>query len=336
MDRGKSVMILLKTSHLIIRDARQEDIDGWHRLLSDPKTMCFLQGILMHSLEESSRYLEIAIVEAESSSRTKYFFSIEHGETGAFLGIVGYTVTHSTPIGSFAEIGYFILPEYHEMGYALEAMQEVICFAFRNGNVYQLSASCLSDDLVDGRTMKKCGMIKEAKSVSSTWHDGYMKERIEYRLLRDDWEFVFFPSETPESLQFVVIAAQHNGKWVCVQHKKRDTYEMPGGHIEPDETPFDAAKRELYEESGAIEFSLFPVSYYGVEIDGKITYGELYFANIAHFGELPDFEIKGWKLFQNLPERLTFPHIQPILMERTQRWLKKEQTTTFGKFLIRS
>ena len=147
-------------------------------------------------------------------------------------------------------------------------------------------------------------------------------DRAAYQLLQDECVFVFFPSDTPKSLQFVVIVAQYKGKWLCVQHKERDTYELPGGHIELGETAFEAAKRELYEESGALEFSLLPVSYYGVESSGKITYGELYFSNITCFGELPDFEIKERKLFEHIPDKLTYPHIQPALMERAQKWLK--------------
>jgi ribosomal-protein-alanine N-acetyltransferase len=32
--------------------------------------------------------------------------------------------------------------------------------------------------------MQKCGMIKEADFKSYTWHDGRMKDRVEYRLLK--------------------------------------------------------------------------------------------------------------------------------------------------------
>ena len=37
------------------------------------------------------------------------------------------------------------------------------------------------------RVMQKCGFIKEADFKSHTWHDGAMKDRVEYRMLRDEW-----------------------------------------------------------------------------------------------------------------------------------------------------
>ena len=43
------------------------------------------------------------------------------------------------------------------------------------------------------------------------------------------------------------------------RHRERDTWEMQGGHIEANETPLEAARRELYEESGALEFIMQPL-----------------------------------------------------------------------------
>ena len=39
-----------------------------------------------------------------------------------------------------------------------------------------------------------------------------------------------------EKLAFSVIAARYRGKWVFCRHKKRTTWEIPGGHREAGET----------------------------------------------------------------------------------------------------
>ena len=58
--------------------------------------------------------------------------------------------------------------------------------------------------------------------------------------------------EVDDSLLFAaVIVSKYKGKWVLCKHRDRDTWEVPGGHREDNETILDTAKRELYEETGA-------------------------------------------------------------------------------------
>ena len=132
---------------------------------------------------------------------------------------------------------------------------------------------------------------------------------------------VFFPSEPPPAFQFVVIAARHQGKWVYVRHQERDSYELPGGRIEPGESPYAAAERELYEESGALDFHLKELCTYGVRREGVETYGILYITEVSRFAPLPEFEMAERRLFETEPESLTYPLILPRLMERVREHL---------------
>lgn len=133
---------------------------------------------------------------------------------------------------------------------------------------------------------------------------------------------VDFYKEKPQgiSLTFVVIASRFQGKWLYVRHKERDTYEIPGGHIEFGEDYLVAANRELYEETGAKEFTLDLVSIYTVTKEEKTDGGYLFFADIQELSALPDYEIAETKLFDGLPKDLTYPLIQPYLFERTLEW----------------
>ena len=66
----------------------------------------------------------------------------------------------------------------------------------------------------------------------------------------------FYKKVDDDKLKFVVIVSRYQNKWIFCKHKQRDTYEIPGGHREAGETILEAAKRELYEETGAIKFQL--------------------------------------------------------------------------------
>ena len=183
------MMIYLQTPCLIIRDPLLTDLEGWHRLISDSKAMYYLQDIMTQSEEESRQNLETAISEAQNPGRTKYFLTVEHGQTGEFIGSIGYTVTGSTPLGKFVGVGYFLLPKHQGKGYATEAMGEVIRFAFEEDKVFRISTGCLKENIGSEKVMIKCGMIKEGEYKHCAWHDGQMKDRVSYRLLKSEWEY---------------------------------------------------------------------------------------------------------------------------------------------------
>jgi len=142
---------------------------------------------------------------------------------------------------------------------------------------------------------------------------------------------IIFTDSTPEKIGYSVILSMHRGKWVFVKHKERDTYEIPGGRLEGNETPLDAAKRELYEETGAKTFTIRGICYYGVKRPGSnnISYGSLFFANITEFDNLPDFEMTERIFTDTVPENMTYPDIQPLLHKKGVEWLAENSTVLY-------
>jgi 8-oxo-dGTP diphosphatase len=132
------------------------------------------------------------------------------------------------------------------------------------------------------------------------------------------------PSYIPEiRFTYSVIAARYGDNWIYVRHHKRATWEIPGGHIEMDETADEAAGRELMEETGALDFKLECVATYSVLKNRKIGFGRLYLADISKVGPIPDIsEIAEVKMLDSLPENLTHPDIQPHLYQRILEHLK--------------
>ena len=83
----------------------------------------------------------------------------------------------------------------------------------------------------------------------------------------------------------------------------------------------EAAKRELREETGAVQFQIKPVCVYSVtgknsvNMTGEETYGLLCFAEITEFADKLEYEMEEVALMEDLPENWTYPLIQPRLME---------------------
>lgn len=180
-------MLILETERLIVRDHVYEDLETMHKLLSDPEAMYYLDDIKTESVEGTLDNLLTAINEVGLEKRTKYFFRIEAKKDNSYIGEIGFTVRLDTPLGKVAELGYFILPEYWGQGITTEAAAEVLRFAFEKAGIIKIEVGCIKDNIGSEKVMKKLGMIKEADFVMRVWHDEAFKDRVEYRLTKDEW-----------------------------------------------------------------------------------------------------------------------------------------------------
>lgn len=115
--------------------------------------------------------------------------------------------------------------------------------------------------------------------------------------------------------KYVVVLSTCGGKLMLSRHKQRATWETQGGHVEPGETPLEAAKRELYEESGALRYAITPLCDYwaGDECTGSGATGMVFHAEIHELGPMPQSEMAEIAFFDALPKNLTYPQITPEL-----------------------
>ena len=138
-------------------------------------------------------------------------------------------------------------------------------------------------------------------------------------------EVKFYDNAPDELLKFAVIISKTNGKWIFCKHKERNTYEVPGGRRELGENISDTAKRELTEETGAVEFDIKPICVYSVkgktrvnENEEEESFGMLFIADVFSFEELHS-EIEEILITNTLVENWTYPLIQPKLIEEAHK-----------------
>ena len=135
-------------------------------------------------------------------------------------------------------------------------------------------------------------------------------------------EVKFYDQVDDSVLKFAVIIAKTNGQWVFCKHRERDTYEIPGGHREPGEDILTTARRELREETGAVDFTIRPICAYSVrtvqECKIEESYGMLYMADIFSFEEIHS-EIEKILITDQVIDNWTYPLIQPPLIEEARK-----------------
>jgi ribosomal-protein-alanine N-acetyltransferase len=172
----------LETERLIVRDYKETDLHEMHRLWSDKEAMYYLDDIWCETIDDTAKYLKIGMENADG-----HYFCICEKSTGNYMGSIGYTITDTTPLGKIVHMGYMLLPEYHGYGYMTDAVMMVIEFAFAKDNCVRITTGCYKDNEASRKVMEKAGFRKEGERLNAQYHDGEMKDRLEYAINHDEW-----------------------------------------------------------------------------------------------------------------------------------------------------
>ncbi|MCL2840369.1 MAG: GNAT family N-acetyltransferase [Defluviitaleaceae bacterium] len=175
-------MVRIETDRLILRDYVESDLNEMHRLWSDKKTMYYLDDIWTTTIEESAEYLRNGINNTDG-----HYFCICEKPNDKFIGSVGYSIINMTPLGKVVHLGYMLLPEYHGCGYMTEATKKVIEFAFTEDNCIRINTGCHKENEGSRKVLDKVGFRKEGERIKAVYHDGIMKDRLEYAINKDEF-----------------------------------------------------------------------------------------------------------------------------------------------------
>lgn len=137
----------------------------------------------------------------------------------------------------------------------------------------------------------------------------------------EEAQCVFFPLNSRKDYRYAVILARMGRALLWCRQKGKKTWELPGGHIEAEETPLDAAKRELFEETGAAEFSIRPVFDYA---SGGAA-GVVYLAEVQKLGPLPESEMEEVRAAGEIPGVWSWPAIQPEILRHYRELFEGEK-----------
>ncbi|MCL2199471.1 MAG: NUDIX domain-containing protein [Defluviitaleaceae bacterium] len=124
-----------------------------------------------------------------------------------------------------------------------------------------------------------------------------------------------------KAYKYTVIFARYRDKWLYCRHKERDVYETAGGRVEDGESMLEAAKREFFEETGAVKFDIRAAFDYSVHLPNVYANGQVFLAHVHELGDMPDFEMGEVALFDAMPNKMRFPKILPVLYLQMQGWI---------------
>jgi RimJ/RimL family protein N-acetyltransferase len=116
----------LETERLLLRPFRRSDIDDYAALNADPEVLHYLGGGMEPwDRGRSSRHMAFIIGHWQVWGSGTW--ALEHRESGGFIGMVGFSEPEGWP--GF-ELAWTLAHRYWGHGYATEAAQEALAYAF--------------------------------------------------------------------------------------------------------------------------------------------------------------------------------------------------------------
>ncbi len=150
----------LTTQRLLLRHWQKSDYHPFFSINSNPKVMEFFPKLL--SENESQ---ELADLFEEKLTQNLYgFWALEEISQNKFIGFVGLNqISFDAPFTPCIEIGWRLDPLYWGKGYAFEAAETVLKYAFENLKLKEILAFTAKHNLRSKKLMEKLGMKSDPK-----------------------------------------------------------------------------------------------------------------------------------------------------------------------------
>jgi len=176
-----NVPVCLDTERLYLRPPHMSDIPEMVTLLEEPDISSMTATIPHpYTPEDGRHWIELTEMAWRENKGTP--FAIIERASEALVGSVGLGGKMAEPV-----LGYWIGKPFWSRGYATEASQAVIDFAFRLRGIGVIQAWHRVDNPASGRVLEKCGFTCNGDGLTKTMLQGEVATRS-YRLERADWE----------------------------------------------------------------------------------------------------------------------------------------------------
>jgi ribosomal-protein-alanine N-acetyltransferase len=147
----------IESLRLHLREYTLSDLLNFYRLKSNRQVWKYSTCPPVISIEEAKKILAAL---DEKQKTVKYgFHALFLKDKETFIGEAGIISLNENV--NRCEIGYNLIPEYWNKGFATEITKELIRYAFQNMNIERIEALALKNNIASCRVLEKSGMKLE-------------------------------------------------------------------------------------------------------------------------------------------------------------------------------
>lgn len=174
---------VLASDRLRFRRLHNNDVNEIYALRSNPETMKYIPRPLVTNNEEALAHIKL--INNKIDENIDINWAITEKKNDKCIGIIGFYRTQ--PENYRTELGYMILPEYHNKGYASETVDTLLNYAFNTLNFHSIEAIINPKNIASERVLQKNGFIKEAHLIENQFYNGRFIDTVIYSLLKRNY-----------------------------------------------------------------------------------------------------------------------------------------------------
>ena len=144
-----------RTERLVLRPAREDDLEGIHAILSDPRAMTYWSTPPHQTVDQSREWLA-KMIAVRLPEGEDMIIELD----GQVIGKAG--------LWRFPEIGFILNPDYWGQGYALEALSLVLDRGFEVHGLQTVEADVDPRNVSSLKLLQRLG-FKETGRKERTW-----------------------------------------------------------------------------------------------------------------------------------------------------------------------
>lgn len=174
----------LHTERLILRGITEEDAEALFALRSNKQVMDALDKVPFTELEQAKAFIKI--IDNRLIDQAGINWAVCLKENNKLIGDFGFhridTYNHR------AEIGYALLPQFHNMGIATEAISQIIELGFNSFGFHSMEVNINPNNASSEKLLLKLGFVKEAHFKENYYFNGLFLDSVIYSLLKSNYQ----------------------------------------------------------------------------------------------------------------------------------------------------
>lgn len=174
---------ILESERLLFRAIKETDVHEIFALRSNPDLMKYIPRPLFTNLEEATEHMKMIQDKIDTNEGINWAMT-EKGKD-KLIALIGFYRTQHEHYRS--EIGYMILPEYHNKGYITEAIQTLLQYGFYKMGLNAVEAVIDPRNNASEKVLLKNGFVKEAHFVENFYFEEKFFDSVHYSILRRNY-----------------------------------------------------------------------------------------------------------------------------------------------------